>query len=73
MRTLEIGIALLVVGLIIGVLPLLGVLAGSIFYIGWLLVLVGLGMAIYHMLMNRPSPTGPRGKKGSPKDSGRAH
>lgn len=49
MQTLGLGIALLVVGLILSVLPFFGVLAGPLMYIGWILVLVGVVLGIYHL------------------------
>ncbi|MFA5861078.1 MAG: DUF1328 domain-containing protein [Candidatus Thermoplasmatota archaeon] len=53
MQTLGLGITLLVVGLILSVLPVFGVFAGPLMYIGWILVLVGVVLGIYHLATGR--------------------
>lgn len=53
MQTLGLGIALLVIGLIISVLPFFGMLSGPIMYLGWILVLVGIVLGIYHFVTGR--------------------
>ena len=53
MQTLGLGITLLVVGLILSMLPFFGVVAGPLMYIGWILVLVGIVLGIYHFVTGR--------------------
>lgn len=53
MQTLGLGITLLVIGLVLSVLPFFGVLAGPLMYIGWILVLVGVVLGIYHFVTGR--------------------
>ena len=49
MQTLGLGITLLVVGAILSLLPIFGVAIGStLMYVGWILVLVGVVLGIYH-------------------------
>ncbi len=53
MQTLGLGIALLVAGVILSILPFFGVLAGPLIYIGWVLIAVGVVLAIYHFVTGR--------------------
>jgi uncharacterized membrane protein HdeD (DUF308 family) len=53
MQTLGLGITLLVVGLILSVLPFFGILAGPLMYLGWILVVVGIVLGIYHLVTGR--------------------
>ena len=59
MQTLGLGITLLVLGLILSVLPFFGVVAGPLMYIGWILVLVGIVLGIYHFVTGRTRAGGP--------------
>jgi hypothetical protein len=56
MQTLGLGIALLIIGLIIGILPFFGVLAGPIMWLGWVLVVVGIILGIIHFVTGRTGP-----------------
>ena len=54
MQTLGIGIALLVIGAILSLLPVFGVaIGGTLMYVGWILVLVGIVLGIYHFATGR--------------------
>ena len=54
MQTLGLGIALLVIGAILSLLPVFGVaIGGPLMYIGWILVLVGIVLGIYHFVTGR--------------------
>ncbi|MFA5860499.1 MAG: DUF1328 domain-containing protein [Candidatus Thermoplasmatota archaeon] len=53
MQTLGLGITLLVIGLVLSIMPFFGVLAGPLMYVGWILVLVGIVLGIYHFVMGR--------------------
>jgi len=56
MQTLGLGIALLVIGAILSLLPIFGVVIGApLMYLGWLLVLVGIVLGIYHFVTGRDS------------------
>lgn len=49
MEFLRIGIAVLVIGLILSLLPSLGFgVAGTLVYIGWVLIAIGLILAVLH-------------------------
>lgn len=54
MQTLGLGIALLVIGAILSLLPVFGVaIGGPLMYLGWILVLVGIVLGIYHFVTGR--------------------
>ncbi|MFA5861072.1 MAG: DUF1328 domain-containing protein [Candidatus Thermoplasmatota archaeon] len=50
MEYLRLGIALLIIGILLSLLPVFGVLAGPLIYIGWILVVVGLVFAVLHVV-----------------------
>lgn len=58
MQLLRFGLALLVIGIILSLLPVFGVLAGPLMYIGWILVVVGVVLAIFHMMSGRSGGAG---------------
>lgn len=62
MQTLGLGIALLVIGLILSVIPLFGVVSGPLMYLGWILVLVGIVLGIYHFVTGRTKHGNLRGR-----------
>jgi disulfide bond formation protein DsbB len=53
MQTLGLGITLFVIGLILSIIPLFGVLGGPLMYIGWILILIGIVLGIYHFVTGR--------------------
>ena len=53
MQTLGLGIALFVIGLILSIIPFFGVVGGPLMYIGWILILVGIVLGIYHFVTGR--------------------
>jgi len=53
MQTLGLGIALFVIGLVLSIIPLFGVLGGPLMYVGWILILVGIVLGIYHFVTGR--------------------
>lgn len=62
MQTLGLGIALLVVGLILSIIPFFGFAAGPLMYLGWILVLVGIVLGIYHFVTGRDKYGNTRGR-----------
>lgn len=54
MQTLGLGITLLVVGIILSFLPVFGVVLGApLMWLGWILILVGIVLGIYHFVTGR--------------------
>ena len=62
MQTLGLGIALLVLGITLSVIPFFGVAAGPLMYLGWILVLVGIVLGIYHFVSGRDKHGNLRGR-----------
>lgn len=59
MQTLGLGIALLVIGAILSFLPIFGVaIGGPLMWLGWILVLVGIVLAIWHFVTGRTATGG---------------
>ena len=62
MEYLRLGIVLLVVGILLSLLPTFGVLAGPLIYIGWILVVIGLVLAVIHVMGRSGSRRSGRGR-----------
>jgi disulfide bond formation protein DsbB len=59
MQTLGLGITLFVIGLILSIIPFFGILGGPLMYVGWILILIGIVLGIYHFVTGRTRYGGP--------------